>query len=154
MGRVTEVVFHVRVADPLAYGCRLLRKALARYPRITVTTAHQNGLRLDEALWTFSPRDFLPHALASAPESIRRASPILLVEADGAHLDADLPPAPLLVNFGGEPGAAAAAAFERVIEVVGDAPQEAAAARRRWRDYVAAGMAVSHRDLSDWAVNR
>jgi DNA polymerase-3 subunit chi len=150
---VTEVVFHVRVADPVVYGCRLLRKALARYPRITVTTAQGAGARLDEALWTFSPRDFLPHVFASAPDAVRQVSPILLVEADGAQ-NAALPPAPLLVNFGGEPGAAAAGAFERMIEVVGDGPQEAAAARRRWKDYVAAGMAVSHHDLSDWSANR
>lgn len=148
---MTEVVFHVRVADPLGYGCRLLRKALARYPRITVTTTQGLGARLDEALWTFSPRDFLPHAFASAPEAVRRSTPILLVEADGSP-DVALPPAPLLVNFSGEPGVEAAGTFDRVIEVVGDGPEEAAAARRRWKAYVAAGMAVSHRDLSDWVA--
>lgn len=151
MERVTEVVFHVRVADPLGYGCRLLRKALARYPRITVTTAQGGGARLDAALWTFSPRDFLPHAFASAPDAVRRRTPILLFEANGAE-EATPPPAALLVNFGGDPGAVAASAFERVIEVVGDGPDEAAAARQRWKAYVAAGMAVSHRDLSDWAA--
>lgn len=148
---MTEVVFHVRVADPLGYGCRLLRKALARYPRITVTTTQGGGARLDEALWTFSPRDFLPHAFASAPDAVRRATPILLVEANGSQ-DVALPPAPMLVNLGGEPGVDAAGAFERVIEVVGDGPEEAATARRRWKAYVAAGMAVSHRDLSDWTA--
>lgn len=148
---MTEVVFHVRVADPLAYGCRLLRKALGRYARITVTTAQGGGARLDEALWTFSQRDFLPHAWASATDAVRRVTPILLVEADDTQASA-LPAAPLLVNLGGEPGVSAVGAFERVIEVVSDAPDEAAAARRRWKAYVAAGMAVSHRDLRNWAA--
>lgn len=148
---MTQVAFHVRVAKPLVYGCRLLRKALARYPRVTVTTPPAGGAALDSALWTFAARDFLPHAMASAPEIMRRASPIVIVEIDADHTRT-LPVAPVLVNFAADP-VAVAGVFERVIEVVADTAEDAASARRRWKAYVAAGMEVSHLDMSHWSAS-
>ena len=58
---MTEVEFHTGVADPLAYACRLLRKAYRSGVRVLVTAPPATLAALDRALWTFDERDFVPH---------------------------------------------------------------------------------------------
>ena len=78
---MTRVDFHSKVPDKLLYACRLVRKARAADMRVVVFTRDREQLHaLDEALWTFSEQDFLPHvtaddALASqTPVSMARQS--------------------------------------------------------------------------------
>lgn len=134
---MTEVAFHTGIADKLGFACRLLRKAWRQGLQVTVTGAPVELGRLDALLWTFEHEEFVPHARRRAGEPVAAAlarTPIWLLddEADaGVHQ--------VLVNLGPEfvPGHAR---YQRVVELVGEAPDEVQQGRQRWRRYVAAGL--------------
>jgi len=59
---MTRIDFHTQVQDRLNYTCRLIRKAHAANCQIIVFNDNSEELAaLDEALWSFSESDFLPH---------------------------------------------------------------------------------------------
>jgi DNA polymerase-3 subunit chi len=139
-----RVDFHTGVGDPLSFACRLLRKASRHGARLAVTAPPQALQLLDRSLWTFEERDFVPHV------RVRGAVPRVLVRTPIWLLDAALPePAPpVLINLGDAirdpwPG------LERVIEIVGNDVDEAAAARQRWRQYKERGWPVTHHPASE-----
>ena len=123
------VEFHTGVADPVAFACRLLRKAWRMGAKLTVTAPQPTLLVLDNALWTFDAQEFLPHLRWPAAASVAARTPVWLCEGD-------VPPeAPRLrVNIGAEPPTDAGM-VDRVIEIVGDGPQDKTAGRVRWRHY-------------------
>lgn len=134
---MTEIEFHTGVSDPLAFACRLLRKAHAKGARVVVHTGDAaQAAALDRVLWTFDPLAFVPHARAggSAPE----ATPIWIVERLG-----DVPHHDVLLNLADDV-AEGFETFARLIEVVG--ADAAEAGRRRWRHYSARGYPVVHHD--------
>ncbi|GMV47681.1 MAG: hypothetical protein AMXMBFR66_30790 [Pseudomonadota bacterium] len=135
----TEVEFHTGIADPVRFACRLLRKAMRRGASLVCTAPPPVLDELDRALWTFDERDFVPHVrVPPAPSALAARTPIWLCARAGDEAQGRV-----LVNLGaGAP--ASAAPFERLIELVGTEPQEAAAARARWRAYQAQGLAVCH----------
>lgn len=138
---MTQVDFHTGVADKLAYACRLVRKAWRSGHRVVVTGDAGQLARLDAQLWTFDPGDFVPHVRQRAgqpvPAHLAR-TPIWLCDAP-----AGLPPeagggASVLVNLG--PAAVDGLAdWPRLVELVGEAPDDVAAGRQRWRQHLAAG---------------
>jgi len=137
---MTKIDFHTNVPDKIAYTCRLVRKALTTSPdsRIVVLTEDRNTLtRLDEALWTFSDPDFLPHAKAGDP--IATQTPVILTDSE----DADLPHHQILVNLSsGVPSSFAK--FERMIEVIGSEDADTEAGRQRYSHYRKRGYALTH----------
>jgi DNA polymerase-3 subunit chi len=134
---MTEVQFHVNVADPVLYGCRLLRKAVRQRARLAVTGPGHTLAELDRQLWTFDPEEFLAHCtitdVASAGPACHRA-PVWLVVDAAQSVDR-----PVLVNLGSTP-TLAFEQFARVIEVVSQDPVDRDAARQRWRHYLAQGL--------------
>ncbi|TMH10607.1 MAG: DNA polymerase III subunit chi [Betaproteobacteria bacterium] len=137
---MTEVQFHFNVPDRLHYACRLLRKALrAGTPGVTVSAPAATLARLDRALWSFDPQEFLPHLLlrtGEQPPQRMRRTPIWLVErAEQAAQH------PVLVHLGDEP-AEGFESFARLIEIVSTDDDEREAARRRWKHYAARGYAI------------
>lgn len=139
---MTEVAFHFNVPDKLGYACRLLRKAHAAGGRIGVVGPQDLLGALDQALWSFSALDFVPHCLASAPAPLLAATPIVL-----ATDSAQLPPAQVLVNLGAAvpPGFER---FERLIELVDTSDADRAPARQRWRHYAERGYVMQRHDLA------
>jgi DNA polymerase-3 subunit chi len=134
---MTEVAFHAGLPDTLGYACRLLRKAWRQRLRLTVTGPPEALRRLDAQLWVFEPGSFIPHALLGRGQSATTAmepTPIWLTEEPGSA-----PPAQVLVNLG-TPLLPAFSRFERVVELVGADPEDAAQGRLRWRLYLAAGI--------------
>jgi DNA polymerase-3 subunit chi len=138
------VEFHTGHAEPLAYACRLLGKAWRRRARVLVCAAPEVVAALDRELWTFDDRDFVPHGLVDAldADTLGRTPHWLAAEAALASLPAGAPATWVRLPGAGE--GALPGGFERLIEVVGSAPEEASAARRRWRAYVAAGHDMKH----------
>ncbi len=134
---VPAVAFHTGVAEPLPFACRLLRKAWRQGARVIVTAPPATLAALDTALWTFEAQEFLPHLRLPGAVAVAARSPVWLAEAALAD---DLPPALLphapriRVNLGAE-APAAAAAVDRLIEIVGTADDERAGGRARWRHY-------------------
>jgi len=139
---LTDIAFHTGIANPLDYACRLLRKAWRSGARVAVHGEPALLDRLDQALWAFEPLEFVPHIVLprDAADARRVAmSPIVLVKGAAAA------PAECRVgvSLGGHP-VDDVAAYDRLIAIVGLAPEQREAGRQRWREYKQAGHAVSH----------
>jgi DNA polymerase-3 subunit chi len=136
---MTEVEFHTGVADPLAYACRLLRKAYRAGVRVLVTAPPATLAALDRALWTFDERDFVPHVRQpGANASVAARTPIWLAPQAGLP---DAPP--VLVNLGAD-GPEDLAGIGRLIEIVSCDADDADRGRGRWRAYKARGLEIAH----------
>ena len=139
---MTEVAFHTGIADPLDYACRLLRKAYRSGARVAVHGESALLDRLDQALWTFEPLEFVPHIVLprDAADARRVAmSPIVLVKDAAAAATQ----CRIGVSLAGHP-VDDVTAYDRLIAIVGLAPEQREAGRQRWREYERAGHAVSH----------
>jgi DNA polymerase-3 subunit chi len=137
-----SVEFHTGLADPLGYGCRLVRKAYRQGFRVLVTAPAPTLAAFDRELWVFEEREFVPHQRARgvpAADAIAR-TPVWLCEDAGTALDCRL-----LVNLGA-PLPPDPDAFERVIELVSHEPDAAAGGRERWRRWKALGCEPVHRN--------
>ena len=139
---MTDVAFHTGIANPLDYACRLLRKAYRSGARVAVHGEPALLDRLDQALWTFEPLEFVPHIVLprdGADAGREALTTIVLVKGDVA--------APATCRVGvtlaGHP-VADVGAFDRLIAIVGLDPEHREAGRLRWREYERAGHAVSH----------
>ncbi|MBN3852459.1 MULTISPECIES: DNA polymerase III subunit chi [unclassified Paraburkholderia] len=133
---MTRIDFHTNVGDALMYACRLVRKAYLADQQVVVLAEPARLRTFDELLWTFSPLEFVPHCMAD--NALAAQTPIVLA--------ADLERAPhhrVLLNL----GAAVPpqfARFERLLEVIGDAPEELASGRERYRFYRDRGYTLNN----------
>jgi len=133
---MTRIDFHTNVGDSLLYACRLVRKA---YQAGTQAVVLAEGARLrafDEMLWTFSPLDFVPHCMAQSPHA-GETPVVLATELESA------PHHGVLLNLGAEVPPQFAR-FERLLEVIGNAPDELAAGRERYRFYRDRGYTLNN----------
>lgn len=138
---MTEVAFHFNAPDPLAYACRLLRKAVSSGAKVVVTGAPAALQQLDAALWAFSPPDFVPHCSLEDESCMVAASPVILAPSTQAA-----PHRQVLLNLGiAVPEGFER--FERVIEVVGLDDQDRQRARNHWKHYAELGYAIKRHDL-------
>ncbi|WP_225785469.1 DNA polymerase III subunit chi [Xenophilus sp. Marseille-Q4582] len=144
---MTGIDVHFNAGDKLGHACRLLRKAVAGAGARVVVVAEAPVLQaLDQALWTFSPSDFIAHCLASAPPAVLSRSPVVLLEPQDGPDAARVPHHEVMVNLG--PATPAGfERFERLIDVVGQEPAEREAGRQRWRHYQSRGYAITRHDL-------
>lgn len=135
---MTRIDFYSNVPDKLGYACRLVRKAYAANCRIVLLTRDRDELaRLDQALWTFSEQEFLPHVHAGDP--LAANTPIILTDSDKA----DLPHYQLLINLSvGTP--THFARFERMLEIISSDDADKAAGRERYRFYQQRGYPLTH----------
>ncbi len=139
---MTEIAFHFNLPDKTGYLCRLLRKAVARGAKVAVTGQETQLHELDQALWSFSPTDFVPHCTAGSDPALVLASPVVLGVAplDSPHHD-------VLLNLGAQVPAGFER-FARVIEVVGEGVEDRAQSRRRWKHYQDRGYSIVSHDLA------
>ena len=138
---MTDIEFHVNVADKLHYTCRLLRKVLRSGAKAVVTAEAELLAQLDQLLWQFSATGFLPHCLSHAPAQTVAFTPVLLTEQlDGCPADS------VLINLGQRvPGNFER--FERFIEVASDLPDDLGSARTRWKHYKDRGYLLKRHEL-------
>lgn len=141
---MTEVSFHTNLADRLAYGCRLLRKAVRSQAQVAVVGPPALLAELDRALWAFDPLDFVPHVRlmpgTPVPAALRR-TPLWLVDRAGAAPHQDV-----LLNLGDEVPEGFES-FARVVELVGVDADVRALARQRWKHYAGRGYAIEHHEV-------
>ncbi|WP_119156982.1 DNA polymerase III subunit chi [Caldimonas tepidiphila] len=140
---MTEITFHFNMPDRLDYACRLLRKAWRAGARVAALGPEPLLRELDRALWTFEPREFVPHAhvrQASGPLAAHTAI-WLAPSTEG------LPPTNVLVNLGAEVPAGFER-FERLIELVSRDPQERQAGRQRWKHYAERGYTIKKHEVA------
>ena len=119
----------------LLTACRLAEKAFDQGLRVAVRTASPSETaEVDDLMWTFSDRSFVPHAVWPAEPAVAEQNPVLISsgEVPASHRD-------VLVNL----DAAAPAGFEafaRVCEIVATDEAAKRAGRARWRRYREAGL--------------
>jgi DNA polymerase-3 subunit chi len=128
-----KVEFHSGVADKIGAACRFLRKAQSAAATVVVCADGATLDRLDTVLWTVDPLSFVPHvrvkgASAVAPALAAR-TPTWLVDDAAAVASREV-----LLNLGADM-VAGWEQFERVVEIVSSHAEDAAAGRRRWRQY-------------------
>jgi DNA polymerase-3 subunit chi len=135
---MTRIDFHSNVPDKIAYSCRLVRKARAANCNVVLLASNRSDLlALDEALWTFSPLDFLPHVAAG--DELAASTPIILADSDTL----DLPHHQILINL--SPGTPRHfARFERMFEIISADEADKAAGRERYRFYQQRGYPLTH----------
>ena len=138
---MTRIDFHLVDADKVGYGCRLVRKIYRARQHVVVCCDDPVRLKaFDEALWTFSPQEFVPHVMAG--DALAAETPVVLA----ASADA-LPWHEVLVNLGdGLPEGFAR--FERLIEVVGGDEHDRARGRERWRFYRDRGYPLEKHEVA------
>ena len=140
---MTELAFHFGAPDKLAYTCRLLRKAVGSGAKVVVLATADTAAQLDVDLWALSPPEFVPHCAASAGDSVRGRSPVLMVtDVQQAPDMADV-----LVNLT-ESVALGFERFARVIEVVSTDAADRDLARQRWKQYIERGYTIARHDLT------
>jgi DNA polymerase-3 subunit chi len=146
---MTEVAFHFNVPGKLPYACRLLRKIYQSGKRARVIGPVDLIGQLEQALWTFSAPDFIPHCGAGAAPAVLAHSPIVLATtaADAPRENDAGQSCDVLVNLGAPPPEALER-YARLIELVSqDDEQDRAQARARWRHYAERGCAITRHDL-------
>ncbi|KGD95811.1 DNA polymerase III subunit chi [Achromobacter sp. RTa] len=148
---MTRIDFAFGAPDRLRMACQVVRKRFLAGQRLVVYC--KDGSRLaafDRMLWAFDDTSFVPHVLANDP--LAADTPVVLTAGDPQQAAAAASqgghPAPSwLLNLDNDcpPGFEA---FERLLEIVSDDPDDKQAARQRWRAYQGAGHAPHSHDLS------
>jgi DNA polymerase-3 subunit chi len=142
----TKVDFYLLAAPDararLMTACRLAEKACDQGLRVAVrTSGPAETAEVDEFMWTFSDRSFVPHGVLPADPAFVAATPVLI--ASGALPDSHRD---VLINLGTDvPGDFAS--FGRVCEIVGGDETARRAARERWRGYKSAGVTPESHNL-------
>lgn len=135
---MTRIDFHSNVPDKLNYTCRLIRKARAAQCKIVVFDSNKAQLEaLNNALWTFSEADFLPHVMAG--DRLAEQTPVILTYDDTVPL----PHHDILINLT-DISPAHFDQFERMIEIIAIDENAKLAGRERYRFYQQQGHTLSH----------
>lgn len=135
---MTRIDFHSNVPDKIAYACRLVRKARAANFQVVLLSGSRKDLAtLDDALWTFSEQDFVPHVMAG--DALAARTPVVLTHDDAV----ELPHHQILINLSAAtPGHFAR--FERMFEIISADGADKSAGRERYRAYQQRGYALTH----------
>ncbi|MDL5033890.1 DNA polymerase III subunit chi [Pelomonas sp. APW6] len=139
-----EVTFYTGVSDRLHFATRLLRKAYGSGAQVLVLGPASLLARLDAALWTQDPTDFIPHVLAreGVDAGLLRATPLVLAERQDAA-----PHCRTVLNLGAD-FMADVASLDRVLEVLSSEPEQVQAGRRRYKAYREMGLDIKHHEVN------
>ena len=137
---MTRIDFHSNVPDKISYACRLVRKARAHSADARIVVFAGDRMQLmaaDQALWTFSESDFLPHVLAGDP--LAAQTPVVLTDSDTA----DLQHHQILINLS-QATPRNFARFERMFEIISSDETDTVAGRQRYGFYKQRGYPLTH----------
>jgi DNA polymerase-3 subunit chi len=144
---MNKVEFHHGTGDKLAYACRLLRKAYKAGARVVVTGDAASLRTLDKQLWVFDDQEFLPHVLATPPQTVpprQHDTPIWLT-TDPASAPGERG---ILVNIG-EGMPLGMDRFSRLFDIVSSEPDDRQLGRQRWKAYAAMGWQVQPHEVKE-----
>jgi DNA polymerase-3 subunit chi len=143
MPRVDFYVLSEEAPDVrLRCACRLIEKATELEHRVYVLTNSVDlSRRLDDLLWTYSDRTFLPHDVWDAGAAPDPLSKVLIGEQP-----APMPYRDLLLNFTDQPPADLDS-YARIIEIVDSDPERKRLSRERYKHYREKGCALETHNL-------
>jgi DNA polymerase III subunit chi len=122
--------------------CRLAEKAFDQGLRVAVRTSSPGETaEVDDILWTFADRSFVPHGVWPAEPEFAAATPVLIGSSalPESHRD-------VLINLAAD-APADFSSYARICEVVGGDEDARRGARQRWRAYRDAGCSPDKVDL-------
>ena len=123
----------------LRFACRLIEKAYTLGMRIHVHTPNEGlSMQMDELLWIFRDRSFIPHQQTCAENELCAVT--LNHQQLPKHREVLVNLAPDTPDFYHE--------FDRVIEVVGNDDSMKKQARDRFRSYRDKGEQPTHHQVS------
>lgn len=126
---MTRIDFHTNIPDKLGYACRLVRKAYAARGKVVLLAETSDQAdQLNEALWTLSGTDFIPHVMAGDP--LAPETPVIVTFDERA----ELPHRDMLVNLTRRTPEGFDR-FARVFEIISTDEEDAAAGRARYVAY-------------------
>jgi DNA polymerase-3 subunit chi len=135
---MTRIDFHTNIPDKLTYACRLARKAYSAGGKLVLLTEDAaQASALNDALWSLSETDFLPHVMAGDP--LAAQTPIIVTDSD----EAELPHGDMLVNLTRR-APANVDRFQRVFEIISTDEDDAAAGRKRYVAYKQQSYPLTH----------
>lgn len=135
---MTRIDFHTNIPDKLSYACRLARKAYAAGAQLVLLAEDPDqAARLDDALWSLSETDFLPHVMAG--DRLAAQTPIIVTDSD----EAELPHSDMLVNLTRRTPANVDR-FKRVFEIISTDENDAAEGRKRYLAYKQQSYPLTH----------
>lgn len=135
---MTRIDFHTNIPDKLTYACRLARKAWSTRARIVLLAEDAaQAAALNDALWTLSETDFIPHVLVDDP--LAEQTPIIVTDRE----DVALPHYEMLVNLTRRTPSTFSR-FARVFEIISTDEQDAAAGRQRYVAYKKQSYPLTH----------
>ncbi len=130
----------------LTFACRLAEKAYLKDLRVAILSEGAAEAKvLDDLLWTFSDRSFVPHELCDSERPADPGVPVRVasnLEAAGA--------ADLLVNLS-DRLPAALERFARVAEVIDADPERRRLGRERFRTYREQKLTLETHQLNEAA---
>lgn len=134
----TRVQFYLHTAtEPrarLATACRIAEKAFEQGLRVAVRTASPGETaEIDDLMWTFADRSFVPHGVWPAEPEFAAATPVLIGNSTLPESHRDV-----LINLAGD-APAELSGYARICEVVGGDEESKQRARVRWRAYRSLG---------------
>lgn len=141
---MARIDFAFGATEKLSQACQTtLRQYLAGH-RIVVFCSNVQILKaFDLKLWAVDEAAFVPHVMAGDP--LASNTPVILAHENLAQVLAEAPAGTWLLNLDHE-APEGITSVSRVLEIVSDEEEDKAAARVRWRAYLAAGHDVrSHR---------
>ena len=128
-GDMTRIDFHTNIPDKLGYACRLARKAYAARGKVVLLAeTSAQAEQLNEALWTLSGTDFVPHVMAGDP--LAPETPVIVTVDENTVL----PHRDMLVNLTRRTPDGVDR-FARVFEIISTDEEDAAAGRARYAAY-------------------
>ena len=126
----------------LVTACRLAEKACDQGLRVAVRTAGPaQTAEIDELMWTFSDRSFVPHGVWPVEPGFAAATPVLIASGTLPESHRDV-----LINLADDLPADAGH-YARVCEVVAGDEDAKRRARMRWRGYRDAGLEPDKHNL-------
>jgi DNA polymerase-3 subunit chi len=135
---MTRIDFHTNIPDKLIYACRLARKAYAARGKVVLLAdSPAQAEALNDALWTLSGTDFIPHVMAGDP--LAPETPVIVTADEGA----ELPHRDMLVNLTRRTPAGFDQ-FARVFEIISTDEEDAAAGRARYVAYKRQSYPLTH----------
>lgn len=142
---MTRIDFYTKVDNKLRFAGKLCAKVLGQKLRVNVYAPDPAlAERFDRLLWTDSALSFIPHCRADDP--LAAETPVVIHTRPG-EVTGELLDDALLINLD-QAWPPFFSRFERVIEIVGTEPDDAAAARERFRFYRDRGYAMQTHDMS------
>ncbi len=116
--------------ERLTFACRLIEKAYLRGLRVIVLSASAaDATALDDLLWTFNDRSFVPHRLSRDQESMSADTPVHVSTALDAARSADL-----LVNLS-DRLPTGLERFARIAEIIDGDLERRRLGRERFKSY-------------------